>query len=129
MSGFSGQTPTTQTCCLERPLNHFLSKLSFLFLDSGREGLWTHFHNTFPSAKLTKKFYITYSQASVKLWRDIRCPSGASLSRGVMNLPSVECVLVQHGRNFQSLVGNRDNKVHPGSTETNVITNVRKAGP
>lgn len=58
----------------------------FLFFDSNREGLWGHFNGCFDTKtnKITsKKFYVTYTQSSCKRWRDMKCPSGTSLGRGV----------------------------------------------
>lgn len=43
-----------------------------------------------------------------------------------MNLAAVETCLVTAGRHLGSIVGNRDNKYHPGSTELNVLSNVGK---
>ena len=100
--------------------------IRFLFLDSGREGLWGHFNSAFPGKILTKKFYINYTQQSVKKWRDERCPSGSSLGRGVLNLSCLEACLIAAGKNLPSIIGNRDNKYHGGSCEVNVISGVSK---
>ncbi|CAK9038691.1 unnamed protein product, partial [Durusdinium trenchii] len=101
----------------------------FLFLDSGREGLWGHFNSAFPGKILAKKFYINYTQQSVKKWRDERCPSGSSLGRGVLNLSCLEACLIAAGKNLPSIIGNRDNKYHGGSCEVNVISGVSKVNP
>lgn len=43
-----------------------------------------------------------------------------------MNLNAVETCLVMAGRQFANIVGNRENKYHPGTTEMNVLANVGK---
>lgn len=43
-----------------------------------------------------------------------------------MNLNTMETCLIAAGKNLTGIVGNRDNKFHPGSTEINTITNVSK---
>lgn len=101
-----------------------MSCVRFLFFDSGRDGLWNHFNAAFDGKVVSKKFYICYTQQSCKSWRDGRCPSGQSIGRGVMNLNTMETCLIAAGKNLTGIVGNRDNKFHPGSTEINTITNV-----
>lgn len=44
----------------------------------------------------------------------------------VMNLNAVETCLVMAGRQLTNIVGNRENKFHPGTTELNVLANVSK---
>ena len=75
---------------------------------------------------VSKKFYVCYTQQSCKAWRDDRCPSGQSIGRGVLNLSAMETCLIAAGKNLTSIVGNWENKYHPGTTEINTITNVAK---
>ena len=57
--------------------------------------------------------------------RSFRC-GGTSHERGCLNLNCLESVSVVAGKNLNSIVGQRSNKLHEGGTSSNCILNVSK---
>ena len=104
------------------------SFLRFLFLDGGRDGLQNQFWSSFANVAkpCQKRFHIVYEDASVKKQKEFRSVTATSQDRGCLNLGQLETVCVASGKNLNTIVGNRQNKSHVGSTASNCLQNVSK---
>ena len=96
--------------------------LRFLFLDGGRDGLQSNFWQSFMSTSkpFQKRFHVVYSETSVRALKQQKSATGVS--------QELESACVAAGRSLLSVVGqNRPNKLHQGTTASNVLMQVSKA--
>ena len=103
--------------------------LRFLFLDGGRDGLQSNFWQSFMSTSkpFQKRFHVVYSETSVRALKQQKSATGVSQDRGCLNLAQLESACVAAGRSLLSVVGqNRPNKLHQGTTASNVLMQVSK---
>ncbi len=109
---------------------HFLSFcliwLRFLFFDGGRDGHQSSFSVSFLNTpkQYQKRFHVVFSEISVKASKQARNATGLAQERGCLNLSQLETVCVPAGKKLPTIVGNRPNKLHQGTTASNVLMQV-----
>jgi len=69
---------------------------------------------------------VVFSENSVKAAKQARNATGLAQERGCLNLSQLETVCVAAGKHLPTIVGQRPNKLHQGSTASNVLMQVSK---
>ena len=96
-------------------------------MDGGRDGLQPGFWSAFGNLQkpFAKRFHLIYADVGVREARSFRC-GGTSHEQGCLNLNCLKSVSIVAGKNLNSIVGQRSNKLHEGGTSSNCLLNVAK---